>query len=116
MTAPCGAQTRDVHGDVICDLESGHRGAHSGEVVGGVSLRWSAAPPLSAEERAVVQRFEAADDALLEDEIDEVMDRHRATVLARARRSEIRAVTVTTLAFFAYGLVVLLLMEWVKSL
>lgn len=60
MTAPCGAQTRDVHGDAVCDLEFGHHGGHSGEVMAGIYLFWSAAPPLSPEERAVVERFEAA--------------------------------------------------------
>lgn len=60
MTAPCGATTRDVHGLAVCDLDADHRGEHSGEVAGGVSLRWSAAPPLSPREREIVDRFERA--------------------------------------------------------
>lgn len=68
MTGPCGAQTRDVHGNVVCDLESNHRGDHSGEVVGGVRLRWSAAPPLSPREREIVDRFENAPNGLYDHE------------------------------------------------
>ena len=60
MSATCGAQTHDVHGDVVCDLDPDHPGAHSGEVVGGVVLCWSAAPPLSPREREIVDSFERA--------------------------------------------------------
>lgn len=67
MTAPCGAQTRDVHGDAVCDLDAGHRGGHSGEVMAGIRLSWPAAPPLSPREREIVERFEAAPDPYIED-------------------------------------------------
>ena len=57
---PCGARTRDIHGNAVCDLNAGHPGGHSGEVMAGIRLSWAAAPPLSPEEREIVDRFERA--------------------------------------------------------